>query len=106
VYLDVALEPSAVFTYAIPAEHTAIAYVFEGRGEFGAGEAAGAISLVVFGEGDAVRAQADSETGLRFMLIAGAPFGEPAVPYGPFVMNTVEEIHQALADLRNGTFVS
>ena len=105
VYLDVALEPGAVFTYPIPAEHTAIAYVFEGRGEFGAGEPAEAVSLLVFGAGDAVHAQADPETGLRFMLIAGAPFREPAVPYGPFVMNTVEEIQQALADLRNGTFV-
>jgi len=42
---------------------------------------------------------------VRFMLIAGAPFGEPIYPYGPFVMNTAEEIQQALRDLRNGTFV-
>lgn len=41
----------------------------------------------------------------RFMLIAGAPFGEPIVPYGPFVMNTEDEIRTALAELRNGTFV-
>jgi len=105
VYLDVGLEPGAVFTFPIPDDHTAIAYVFEGRGEFGQGEAVEAVSLVVFGEGDAVHAQADPETGLRFMLMAGAPFHEPAVPYGPFVMNTVEEIQQALADLKNGTFV-
>ena len=39
------------------------------------------------------------------MLMAGAPFNEPVVPYGPFVMNTQEEIQQALIDLRNGTFV-
>ena len=39
------------------------------------------------------------------MLIAGEPFREPIVPYGPFVMNTREEIQQALTDLRNGTFV-
>ncbi len=106
LYLDVTLEPGAVFTYPIPDDHTAIAYVFEGRGEFGQAEPVEAVSLAVFGEGDAVHAQADAETGLRFMLIAGAPFHEPAVPYGPFVMNTVEEIQQALADLRNGTFVS
>ena len=43
--------------------------------------------------------------GVRFMLMAGAPFKEPIVPYGPFVMNTPEEIQQALIDLRNGTFV-
>jgi hypothetical protein len=39
------------------------------------------------------------------MLIAGEPFGEPIVPYGPFVMNTLDEIQQALSDLRNGTFI-
>jgi hypothetical protein len=42
---------------------------------------------------------------LTFMLIAGAPFKEPIVPYEPFVMNTAEEIQQALVDLRNGAFV-
>ena len=105
LYLDVTLEPGAVFTYPIPAEHTTIAYVFAGQGTFGQGEPVEATALVVFGEGEAVHAQADAETSLRFMLMAGAPFNEPAVPYGPFVMNTVEEIQQALADLRNGTFV-
>ncbi len=39
------------------------------------------------------------------MLMAGAPFSEPIFPYGPFVMNTREEIQQALADLSNGTFI-
>jgi hypothetical protein len=39
------------------------------------------------------------------MLIAGGPFREPIAPYGPFVMNTQEEIRQAFEDLRNGTFV-
>jgi redox-sensitive bicupin YhaK (pirin superfamily) len=42
---------------------------------------------------------------MRFVLIAGAPFKEPIVPYGPFVMNTVEEIQQTIAELRNGTFI-
>ena len=40
----------------------------------------------------------------RFILIAGAPFNEPIVPYGPFVMNTEAEIRQVFEDLRNGTF--
>jgi redox-sensitive bicupin YhaK (pirin superfamily) len=42
----------------------------------------------------------------RFMLMAGAPIQEPIVPYGPIVMNTEDEIRQALADLRGGTFVA
>jgi redox-sensitive bicupin YhaK (pirin superfamily) len=49
--------------------------------------------------------EAGSDSHVRFILVAGAPFNEPIVPYGPFVMNTEEEIRQALADLRNGTFV-
>jgi redox-sensitive bicupin YhaK (pirin superfamily) len=44
--------------------------------------------------------------GVRFVLMAGAAFHEPIVPYGPFVMNTQEEIQQAFIDLRNGTFVN
>jgi redox-sensitive bicupin YhaK (pirin superfamily) len=51
-----------------------------------------------------VRAQGGAG-GLRFLLVSGAPLGEPIARYGPFVMNTREEILQALADLRDGTFV-
>jgi hypothetical protein len=58
----------------------------------------------VLGEGDAVLARAGDE-GMRFLLVAGRPLGEPIARYGPFVMNTPAEIQQALQDLRNGTFV-
>jgi hypothetical protein len=61
--------------------------------------------MVVFDDGDQVQIEGGPGTPTRFILMAGAPFGEPIVPYGPFVMNTREEIRQALADLRNGTFV-
>lgn len=61
--------------------------------------------MLVFGDGDHLRVQAGPASAARFMLMAGVPFGEPIVPYGPFVMNTAEEIQQALADLRSGTFV-
>ena len=60
--------------------------------------------MVVFDDGDAVYAQAGAD-GARFMLMSGAPFHEPIFPYGPFVMNTREEIEQTLSDLRNGVFV-
>ncbi|MDP2753144.1 MAG: pirin-like C-terminal cupin domain-containing protein, partial [Nitrospirota bacterium] len=62
------------------------------------------VSMVVFND-DGDQIEVNSETGVRFMLIAGAPFKEPIVPYGPFVMNTVEEIQQTIAELRNGTFI-
>ncbi len=110
LYLDVQLEPGASFTQPIPAGHTAIAYVYQGEGEFGQGESGQgqiveAVRMVVFDDGDELRVQAAPASPVNFMLIAGAPFGEPIVPYGPFVMNTVEEIQQALDDLRSGTFV-
>jgi quercetin 2,3-dioxygenase len=60
--------------------------------------------MLVFGQGERIEVRTN-DTQVRFMLMAGAPFGQPIVPYGPFVMNTREEIQQALTDLRNGTFV-
>ena len=105
VYFDVRLGAGGSFTAPVPAGHTALAYVFEGEAEFGTpGQAASALTMVVLGDGDHVDVR--SQTGGRFLLIAGAPFGEPIVPYGPFVMNTAAEIQQALRDLRAGTFVS
>jgi redox-sensitive bicupin YhaK (pirin superfamily) len=61
--------------------------------------------MVIFDDGDEIRVTAAADNHLRFMFMAGGPFREPIVPYGPFVMNTPQEIQQALEDLRNGTFV-
>ena len=110
IYIDVMLEAGATFQLPMPEGHMAVAYVFEGEGSFGissAGEGTPvpAARMVVFGPGEALAVQAASPTGTRFMLMAGAPFGEPIVPYGPFVMNTEAEIRQTLAELRSGTFV-
>jgi hypothetical protein len=110
IYLDVRLEPGASYTQPVPEGHTAVAYVYHGRGEFGAsgqaqGEIVDAVHMIVFGDGDYLQVRTSSDSPLSFMLMAGMPFNEPIVPYGPFVMNTVEEIQQTLIDLRNGTFV-
>ena len=106
LYMDVKLDPASRFILPVPSGHTAVAYVFEGKGCFGAeGQAVEAVRMVVFGDGDQVEVQTEADSSVRFMLIAGAPFQEPIVPYGPFVMNTVEEIQQTLAELRNGTFI-
>ena len=110
LYMDVTLEPGQLFTLPVPEGHSAVAYLFEGEGYFGGngqdqGEFVEAVSMAVFGDGDQVQVQGGVESPARFMLIAGAPFKEAIVPYGPFVMNTREEIMQALSDLRNGTFV-
>lgn len=110
LYLDVTLEPGAEICLPVPAGHAAVAYLFEGEALFGSqgptpGEFVPAVRMIVFGDGDYLTAQAGLTAGARFMLITGAPFQEPIFPYGPFVMNTMEEIQQTLADLRDGTFV-
>jgi redox-sensitive bicupin YhaK (pirin superfamily) len=110
LYMDVTLEPGAKFQIAVPRGHTAAAYVFEGEGLFGLdgdgqGEHISAVRMLVLEDGEALRVETGAGSYVRFMLVAGAPIKEPIVPYGPFVMNTREEIQQALQDLRNGTFV-
>lgn len=107
VYIDVALPAGATFSHPVTEGHTAIAYVFEGGGRFGDGSGEGqvqALTLAVFGDGDRIQAAAGA-SGMRFLLISGAPLNEPIARYGPFVMNTRAEIEQALQDLRNGSFV-
>lgn len=110
LYMDVSLDPNADFYLPLPGGHFVVAYLFEGEGQFGLddddqGQQVEALRMLIFGEGDCFRARAAENTPARFMLMAGAPFKEPIVPYGPFVMNTREEIQKALSDLRNGTFV-
>lgn len=112
LYIDVTLEPGAAFSQEIPLGHTAVAYVFEGEGAFGSMDDGNGeqewisdVRMVVFADGDHIRVQASQNSPVRFMLMAGAPFKEPIVPYGPFVMNTMEEIQQTLKDLRSGAFV-
>lgn len=110
IYLDVEVHPGSSFVQPIPEGHTAVAYVYEGQGEFGAdtdgnGDIVEAVRMIVLSDGDHLIVRTEPGASVRFMLIAGAPFREPIVPYGPFVMNTVEEIQQTLQDLRNGTFV-
>jgi redox-sensitive bicupin YhaK (pirin superfamily) len=108
-YLDVTIPGGGSFQQSIQQGHSAFAYVFEGEGTFGtsADDAVKSLEspkLVVFGDGDYVEACA-SDQPVRFLLVSGKPLGEPIARYGPFVMNTAEEIQQALRDLRNGTFV-
>ena len=108
-YLDVSIPANGSFSHPVEKEHTAFAYVFVGRGFFGTYENAQQSSvsqpgLVVLGSGDYIQAGAANEP-VRFLLISGKPLNEPIARYGPFVMNTQEEIQQALKDLRNSTFV-
>ena len=101
-YFDLTLDEGAVFEHAIPAGHNVFAYVFEGEVESG-GSQAGKGELLVFGEGEAVRFEGRGWKS-RLILVAGRPIGEPVARYGPFVMNTQQEIMQAVQDFQAGKF--
>jgi quercetin 2,3-dioxygenase len=108
-YLDVSMPAGTTFEQHVPAGHTALAYVFEGAGVMGVdasgeGTRVEATRLVLLGDGDAVAVRA-TDAPVRFLLLSGKPLGEPISRYGPFVMNTREEIQQALQQLRDGTFI-
>ncbi|HET7452541.1 MAG TPA: pirin family protein [Thermoanaerobaculia bacterium] len=101
-YLDVALPHGERFEYPVPKGHAAFAYVFRGEAVID-GRTIAAPKLVVLDDGDSVEVRAGNE-GTRFLLVSGKPLNEPVARYGPFVMNTRQEIGQALEDLRRGCF--
>ena len=123
-YLDIFIPAGVIKTLHIDTYRRAFAYIFEGSAAFAdasapsgvllekevAGEEvnirdlSGNRTLVRFGTGDEVKVQAGPE-GVRFLLISGAPIQEPVAWHGPIVMNTREELMQAMQDLRNGTFI-
>jgi redox-sensitive bicupin YhaK (pirin superfamily) len=108
-YLDVFIPPGRSFTQSVPQGHTAFAYVFEGEAAFveddeGLQKLIAHTKLVVWEDGDLVKI-VTGEKAVRLLLISAQPLGEPIARYGPFVMNTKDEIAQALLDLKQGTFI-
>jgi len=105
LYYDLRLPPRATVTIPTPPGHNAFMYVYEGAAAVGDDgrplpfRAAGLLT-----PGDAVRIAA-GEAGVKLLFLAGKPIGEPVVQYGPFVMNTVEEIEQAIRDYQSGRLV-
>ena len=123
-YLDIYVPPGLRKVFKVDTYRRAFAYVFDGSGSFRdasrprgvllekevAGQElnirdlSGDRTLIQFGTGDEVTVQA-GDNGIRFLLISGAPIQEPVAWHGPIVMNTQAELQQAMADLRNGTFI-
>jgi redox-sensitive bicupin YhaK (pirin superfamily) len=123
-YLDITMLPDARRSFKIDTYRRAFAYIFEGSGRFAdASNPSGVLvekdvmgeewlmrdnsgnrTLVRFGTGDEVRAQAGPQ-GMRFLLVSGAPLREPVAWHGPIVMNTKAEIAQAMRDLQSGGFI-
>jgi redox-sensitive bicupin YhaK (pirin superfamily) len=123
-YLDISVPPGKRKVLAVETERHAFAYVFEGSGvlsdasapfgvltekegpdgEMLVRESTGNRSLVMFDSGDEVVVQAGDE-GIRFLLVSGKPIREPVAWYGPIVMNTRDELQEAISDLQSGTFI-
>ncbi|GAA0685246.1 pirin family protein [Dyella marensis] len=103
VYLDIALQPGAQLEVPLPEGHSAFAYVFDGADAQVAGDVLSRSELAVLSKGGSVRI-GGREAPSRVLLVAGKPLGESVARYGPFVMNTPAEIHQAIADFRAGKF--
>ena len=122
-YLDVSVPPGTTRRLAVERPRYAFAYVFAGSGRFhdashpqpvrteqvgnvetSGEEPVGNRSLVLFDGGDAIIVQT-GDKGIRFLLISGEPIHEPVAWQGPIVMNTQEQLDQAFAELRQGTFI-
>jgi redox-sensitive bicupin YhaK (pirin superfamily) len=121
-YLDVSVPPGKRRRLAVDRANNAFAYVFAGSGTFRDASAPqpvrneldeagvarqadiGNRSLVLFDRGDEITVQAGDE-GIRFLLVSGRPLEEPVAWYGPIVMNTQDELRQAIAELRTGAFI-
>jgi redox-sensitive bicupin YhaK (pirin superfamily) len=122
-YLDVSVPPRTRKRLKIETDRNAFAYVFAGSGSFRDASAPRAVltdkvvdpnaapiydarnhSLVLFDRGDEITVQAGDE-GIRFLLVSGKPIEEPVAWYGPIVMNTQEQLRQAVAELNTGAFI-
>jgi len=106
MYLHFKLQPGAKFTQPVLQDFNAFAYVFGGSGLLGADEKPAQREQVVLfannGNEISLKVPGNASSPLDLLLIAGAPLKEPVARYGPFVMNTKEEIYQALEDYRTG----
>jgi len=105
-YLHFTIQPGAKIVQPVPKSYNAFAYVINGKGLFGKDRIiAEERKLIVFkNDGDyiSIRVSENAGSSLEVLLIAGMPINEPIVQYGPFVMNTQEEIDNTLEDYRNG----
>lgn len=110
-YLDVEVAPGTVFTHRLPEGHAAFLYVFEGSVRVAAESPQSVVKsqeLAVLSEGPEVRIEGVTAgaagKGARAILVAGRPLREPVAKYGPFVMNTQQELMQAFQDFQAGKF--
>jgi quercetin 2,3-dioxygenase len=106
LYLHFTLQPGAEVVQSLPKNYNTFVYVIGGNGLFGGDKTiVGEKNLIVFnndGEHISISESENARSPLDVLLVAGVPLNEPIVQYGPFVMNTQEEIDKTLEDYRNG----
>lgn len=100
LYLDLYLPAGTRFTQRLAADHNAFAYVYRGEITIAGQSVPSQRMAILNNDSDGVLIEANNEA--KVLLIAGRPLGEPIAQYGPFVMNTEQEIYQALKDYREG----
>jgi redox-sensitive bicupin YhaK (pirin superfamily) len=103
-YFDVQVNAGKIIQHELPLENNSFLYVFEGTGQFN-GKKVSMNTLIVLGEKDDVSDFVAEEQGARFLLISGKPMNETVVRSGPFVMNSREEIDQAMSDYQSNNFI-
>ena len=106
VYFDVAVRPGGRVELDVPTGYNVAVYVYDGEARVGDGTEAPSGTFALLGAGDrvAISCAADAAGDARALVLGGEPLNEPIARYGPFVMNSEAEIHQALADFRSGRF--
>lgn len=108
MYLHFVIKQGAKIVQDVPRDYNAFAYVVKGKAELGDKKARRGQVAILERDGDSVSIAAprDAKSDASVLLIAGVPLNEPVVRYGPFVMNTQQEIYQAIEDYRAGRFGS
>ncbi|MDE1942050.1 MAG: pirin family protein [Betaproteobacteria bacterium] len=106
LYLDLHFAAGSRFEQALPASHNAFVYVYRGSLAVGGSEVPRQHMAILDNSPDTDGVLLEAAVSARALLIAGQPLGEPIVQYGPFVMNTQAEIHQAIHDFRAGRFAA
>lgn len=105
-YLHFTLHPGSEIKHHLQSNYNAFVYVISGEGTFGDDEKfAKRGNVIIFnndGQNINIKSSKDANKPLQFLFIAGVPLNEPIARYGPFVMNTKQEINQAIEDYRNG----
>lgn len=104
MYLHFKIKPGGRVLQSVPRGYNAFAYIIDGEGTFGVDRERGQDGqMVMFStDGDELLIANDSSDTLELLLIGGVPLNEPVARYGPFVMNTREEIYQAIEDYQSG----